>query len=943
MVGQIMETLTDASLVVDALPQNNGGTLMTTWVNSRPATVPQLRQLTSTSPTTLPIGMRAWSTGAPKIATCQVPPSALNRTLTWLLQSGAELSARAVLLIRLAGTINSATRIDKVVFEISQQFTSPSKDPTLSLQWRVHPGDQESVLITQLRSLCPDGAASSVSSWWRSLAEHRLRDLDTDFHNLVTTQSLSPYHQVRLRNETSLWASRLTGRRELNAHLVLHLSPPRGTGSSWLLQPALETGRHLRPLQTLKDPKQCELVSVELVAALKQSQKLKKLLAVHPPTANPSADIPIDALEQLMVDLHSSLPRVQIPLRCPAGLRQPSPAQVHLTVTGVPTSLQDRSLLITPEVAIGGVRATGAEVKNILKQPNAIVSLSNQWMWIDGNARQTLAASTTKKTSPRELLLARGTPGVKITFSEQPRLNTVAEVTPDQLTTHPDNWLAQLLSGDLPDPAPTPARFEGDLYEFQAVALAWLLRLEHYNLGGLLNFEVGLGKGVVALALVASTAASSKTTLVVCPPHLVHNWKSEASKFAPSLQVGNFVNTKPTKSSPLPPRTIHTLYAPSVQKIDHSDIVLCTYPQLARHAGVLAEKHWHRIILDEAQHLSNRTSATARAAFNLSADHRHTLSATPPTDNRLRNLFSFVLPGLVDKMQLSVTSDDTTVDRSTSSTNQRLKHITAPFTLTKTRPTTASQLTLPEVTEGQLLTYLGKSQKDRYRSSVNRLLAEVESSTGMARYQLITTCIAELNHICGPQVEEQPASKQARLTELIGNSSSLNQATVVFARSATDLEAAAEYIEMVLGISTVVLSSATPASHRAKIIRQFAQSNGPEVLFTTPALSGTGLNLTRANHMVHLDTVLDPDLLIQSNGRIVRIGQTRPVRITYLTAAGTFQQSLYPLLVKPSPTKKLHKLLIDLTQRQLSRLLSPTNDDADRPDFHPSQASWSSS
>ncbi len=147
-------------------------------------------------------------------------------------------------------------------------------------------------------------------------------------------------------------------------------------------------------------------------------------------------------------------------------------------------------------------------------------------------------------------------------------------------------------AGGIP-PVAIPPEFLATLRPYQIEGVAWLLLLLHVGLGGILADDMGLGKTMQALALLSIEKAAGRLdrpALIVAPTSLIQNWAHEAARFAPALRV----------------LTLHGSARRALfDSITEHDLVLTSYPLVARDREVLAAQHWHVLLLDEAQTIKN--------------------------------------------------------------------------------------------------------------------------------------------------------------------------------------------------------------------------------------------------------------------------------------------------------------------------------------------------
>lgn len=188
------------------------------------------------------------------------------------------------------------------------------------------------------------------------------------------------------------------------------------------------------------------------------------------------------------------------------------------------------------------------------------------------------------------------------------------------------------------------------LLPFQLEGLHWLRRQEKSSYrGGILADEMGMGKTIQTVAMLCSDVSRTPGkdeagTLVVAPTVAIMQWRNEIN-----LYTGNALRILVYHGQN---REI------SAAEMKKYDIVLTTYNIIEsvwrkqqsgfkRRDGVVKEKSllhsisFHRIVLDEAHNIKDRSTNTARAVFNLKADLRWCLSGTP-LQNRVGELFSLL-------------------------------------------------------------------------------------------------------------------------------------------------------------------------------------------------------------------------------------------------------------------------------------------------------------
>ena len=265
--------------------------------------------------------------------------------------------------------------------------------------------------------------------------------------------------------------------------------------------------------------------------------------------------------------------------------------------------------------------------------------------------------------------------------------------------------LAGLLQGRGLTHPRLPPGFGAELRPYQEQGVAWLDLLRESGLGGVLADDMGLGKTVQILALLAlekSRGNLAEPALVIAPTSLMTNWFNEARKFAPELKVLVLHGSDRRQN---------------FNAISEHDVVLTTYPLVARDHEVLLARDWHMAVLDEAQTVKNPDAATSRWVRGIKAMHRFCLTGTP-MENHLGELWSimnFANPGYLGDKSAFARHWRTPIEKRADSGRaavlaQRVK----PFLLRRTKAEVASEL--PPKSEIIETIVLEGGQRDLYDS-----------------------------------------------------------------------------------------------------------------------------------------------------------------------------------------------------------------------------------
>ncbi len=435
-----------------------------------------------------------------------------------------------------------------------------------------------------------------------------------------------------------------------------------------------------------------------------------------------------------------------------------------------------------------------------------------------------------------------------------------------------------------------PENFHATLRPYQAEGVSWLAFLREVGFGGVLADDMGLGKTVQALALIAIEKAAGRLdrpALVVAPTSLMANWRREAERFAPDLRV----------------LTLQGLDRKSrFGEIDESDLVLTTYPLIARDHEVLGDKPWHLLILDEAQTIKNPEAATTKLVLGLEARHRFCLSGTPLENHlgELWSLFSFAVPGLLGDRSSFTRLWRTPIERQGHVARaQALARRVRPFMLRRTKEQVAPDL--PPKTEIVERIEFQSAQRDIYESirlTMHKRVQDAIAAKGFARSRIvILDALLKLRQVCcDPRLlklttkaaSKAGSAKLERLEEMLEELHAERRRILVFSQFTSMLD----LIRPRLDAANIGYSLLTGDTRdRESAIRSFQEGKTPVFLVSLKA-GGTGLNLTAADTVILYDPWWNPAVEEQAIDRAHRIGQDKPVFVHKLVAAGTIEEKM---------------------------------------------------
>ncbi|MFJ1542646.1 SNF2-related protein [Micromonospora chalcea] len=539
------------------------------------------------------------------------------------------------------------------------------------------------------------------------------------------------------------------------------------------------------------------------------------------------------------------------------------------------------------ELALGDEPLTAEELASLADLKSPLVRLRGRWVELDP---QRLEAGLKLLRSSGELtvadLLRMGLSGDD-SAGELPVLDVVA-----------DGALGELLAGEAErrlTPADPPPGFSGTLRPYQRRGLAWLAFLQSLGLGGILADDMGLGKTVQLLALLAGDPPEAGPTLLVCPMSLVGNWQREAAKFAPGLRVHVHHGAERARGEGF------------ATAVGEADLVLTTYSVAARDAFELAGVDWHRVVVDEAQAIKNAATRQAEAVRSLPARHRVAVTGTP-VENRLADLWSimqFANPGLLGPAATFRKRFAEPIERhGDAEVAERLRRITGPFVLRrlKTDPTIITDL--PEKLEMEVVCNLTAEQAALYQAVVDDMMAKIESSDGIERRGLVLATMTRLKQVCNHPAQllhdgsalDGRSGKLERLDEIVDEVLAAQEKALLFTQYAEFGGMLRGHLSARTGREVLLLHGGVGKAERDAMVTRFQSPQGPPLFVLSLKAGGTGLTLTAANHVVHVDRWWNPAVEDQATDRAFRIGQRRRVQVRKFVCAGTVEEKVAAMI-----------------------------------------------
>ncbi|OPZ30111.1 MAG: ATP-dependent helicase HepA [Lentisphaerae bacterium ADurb.BinA184] len=596
----------------------------------------------------------------------------------------------------------------------------------------------------------------------------------------------------------------------------------------------------------------------------------------------------------------------EVPLYEQSGIRCRIPnwwtaKAAHVTVSvrvgdRAPSTLGlDALVACMPSLCIGDQPISPEEAERLLAESDGLVLIKNRWVEVDQEKlRQTLAAYQ----KARELL-ARGLTlreAMRMLLAPGEALGDAASGT--QVTF--GEWLADVVRR-LAEPelvraaAPGPG-FRAVLRPYQQVGLNWLAFLDSLGFGPCLADDMGLGKTIEVLAFLSLIRQrGAGPSLLVVPASLIGNWQDEIGRFLPDLRVlvAHATAIGAQAREGIAPEALRA-----------HELVITTYGMVQR-CEWLRQASWHYAILDEAQAIKNPGARQSRAVKELKARNRLILTGTP-VENRLADLwslFDFLNPGL-----LGSTAEFSRIARRLQDASDgyaRLRRVISPYLLRRLKTDKAVISDLPDKVEMKTYAELSAKQVVLYRKLVADLKATLENAEGIQRRGAVLAFLMRFKQLCnhpdhltgGRAYEEAESGKFARLREVCETILAKHEYALVFTQFRELTEPLDRFLAGVFGHRGLLLHGGVPVGQRRERVEQFQNSRDyvPYMVLSVKA-GGVGLNLTRANHVIHFDRWWNPAVEDQATDRAFRIGQTRNVIVHKFITRGTVEEKIDRLI-----------------------------------------------
>ena len=469
------------------------------------------------------------------------------------------------------------------------------------------------------------------------------------------------------------------------------------------------------------------------------------------------------------------------------------------------------------------------------------------------------------------------------------------------------------------------------LRDYQKDGVKWLYTLYKCDLGGILADEMGLGKSIQTIMFIKEILKNKNDAkiMIVCPTSLVYNWKNEFDKFAPDLKYVVVAENKEKRKE-------------IIDNFDNYNIFITTYGLIRNDNDEYEDKYFELCVIDEAQAIKNYQANMTKEIKKIKSKTKIALTGTPLENSVLElwSIFDFIMPGYLNNIkkfkELYGIKD---VDNESLEQLDRLNYQIKPFILRRKKNEVYKDL--PEKIENNIYLDLPLTQKTLYLKVLKESKEEIDEmieTEGFvkARFKILQL-LMKLRQICiDPNIRynnyKGEAIKIDKLLEIVKAYISDGHKILIFSSFKTVIDRVKDIFDKE-NISSYMISGEVKSKDRMDLVNKFNNDDTNFFLITLKS-GGTGLNLTSADIVIHLDIWWNPQVENQATDRAHRIGQKNKVTVVKLITRGTIEERIIELQNKKKilsekliEGKSCSEVLSSLSESDVKNLLSMGDDE----------------
>jgi SNF2 family DNA or RNA helicase len=459
-----------------------------------------------------------------------------------------------------------------------------------------------------------------------------------------------------------------------------------------------------------------------------------------------------------------------------------------------------------------------------------------------------------------------------------------------------------------------PEKINVNLRKYQENGYQWIYNnlIKGFNI--CLADDMGLGKTVQILTVIQKFKEDKKLkkpSLVVCPTSVIANWKREANKFTPNLDVEIYHGSDR-----------------EFEEIVDKDLIITSYGIIRRDINQMKNYLFDFVILDEAQNIKNPETSQSKSVKELKANYKATLTGTP-IENKVLELWSiydFLMPGYLGNKNLFKKDFVEKIEKFGSKSKiKSLKNMIDPFLLRRMKNDTNVIKDLPDKVVIDEYTYLSKTQEKLYQKELDYSLEGIKNKKGVSRSGNIFRLITKLKQICnhpsnynsGFEYNAKISGKSEKTVELIENIIESEEKALIFTQYVQMGKILKKMLEDKFNKKILFFHGSLNSNQREELIKEFNNDEDIPVMIVSLKAGGTGLNLTAANHVIHYDLWWNPAVENQATDRVYRIGQDKKVFVHRLITTNTFEERINEII---NEKKELSEELIQKGERWIMEM-----------------------
>ena len=531
---------------------------------------------------------------------------------------------------------------------------------------------------------------------------------------------------------------------------------------------------------------------------------------------------------------------------------------------------------LNPILYIDDIKITTNELKQLLNSDKQLINHKGKWVNINKDNIQLILNSLDKLNNIKdmtllELLKLESSPNNVLDID-----NTInIEVTQSKWFT---DFKKELTNPTIINDIPVSKHLNAKLRPYQQIGYNWLMTMLNYGFGSLLADDMGLGKTLQVISVLTSLyEKNSYKTLLVVPSSLMFNWLREFNKF-----------------SNLKPIIIHNQAGTKVKDITiDNGIYITTYKMVSK----LKDHKFDLLIIDEAQAIKNINTTQSNIIRTINTTNRIALSGTPIENNimELYSIFDFLNKGLLGtSKEFTKLNKEIVKDESYG----KIRKLIKPFLLRRLKTDKSIINDLPDKLETNEYITLSKKQLILYNKEVENLkliLEQEEIPKGIVLNMILKfkqICNHPANFLNNDDYNFNDSGKYDTLKQIAESIRDNQEQMLVFTQFKEMCEPLNEFLKSIFNKEGLVLTGSTTAKNRDLMVTRFNSDEYIPYMVLSLKAGGTGLNLVKANHVVHFDRWWNPAVENQASDRAYRIGQNKQVNVYKFITKNTIEERI---------------------------------------------------